>query len=267
VQQLLIQAPTVEPISIAGAKAHLRIDIDDEHDLIEGWIGMAREVAEGYTRRALVRQAWRVTYDRFPAVIELPVLPVRKVTAIQYVDSAGATQTLSAALYQVDRTTSDRSRIMPVYGEVWPHTQPKTFGAVTVDFIAGHTVPFTTDFASDVNALAAIAHPFEDDDVLQLWNLDGGLPAGLAVRTNYHVVNATADAFELAATQGGAPIMLTSDGTGAHFAGLIPGPIVSAMKLLIGHFDRNREETAATLMHRIPFGIESLMLPYTSIRY
>lgn len=266
-QQVLIEEATADPVSLTEAKAHCRVDLNIEDDLIEGLIRTATDYVEGYTRRILLRQLWRTTYSCFPSVIELPVLPVRKVVSIQYIDSAGAEQTLSAAVYQVNTTSSDRALIMPVYGEIWPATQPGTFNAVTVNFIAGHAVPFTTTFGGDPNALNATAHPFADDDVLQVWNQDGDLPAGLTARTNYYVVNATADAFELSLTSGGAPVTLTGDGTGTHFAGLIPAPLQSALKLMVGHLYENREQTVFAALNEIPFGIESLLMPYTSVRF
>ena len=266
-QQSLIQLPTAEPISVEQAICHIREDDDVQTDLIRGLIRAARAHAEEYTRHALVRQVWKATFAHFPAVIELPVLPVRSVSSIQYVDTAGSTQTWASSKYQVDLLTSDRVRICPVFGEVWPSVQPGTFNAVTVEFVAGHAIPFSTDSGTDANQLDATAHPLTNGDVLQVWSTGSTLPDGLATYTNYYVVNAATDVFELSLTSGGSPVAMASDGKGDQFAGLIPEPIISAMLLLIGHLYENREQSIIGALNEIPFGVESLLLPYASVRF
>jgi hypothetical protein len=54
----------------------------------------------------------------------------------------------------------------------------------------------------------------------------GTIPAGLSAATTYHVVNATTDSFQLALTEGGSPIAITSTGSGniyiaRHFANIV----------------------------------------------
>ena len=266
-QQSLLEAPVVEPVSVAQAICHLRENEDTSQiELIRGLIRTARETVEGFTNNALVRQVWRVTFDHFPALFELPIVPVRSISSIQYVDSAGATQTWASSKYQVDLITSDRVRIRPVYGQTWPSTQPNTFNAVTINFVAGYAVPFATDYSTDANQFDAAAHPFSDADVLQLWT-HKDLPEGLSGDANYHVVNAAADVFEVAATAAGAPITMTSDGEEQHFAGRIPDSMISAMLLLIGHLYDNREQVGLGAMHELPRGVDSLLMPYTSVRF
>ena len=266
-QQSLLESPTAEPVSLKQAICHLREGDEAQDDLIRGLIRVSRQHVEDFTRRALVMQSWRVTLSAFHSVIELPVLPVRAISSIQYVDTEGTTQTLSSSLYQVDLTTSDRAKIMPAYGETWPSTRGETFNAVTIDFVVGNAVPFTTDFLTDANQMDATAHPHANGDVSQVWNTGGGLPDGLSTYTNYYVVNATTDAFELSLTLGGAPIVLTGDGTGTYFVGLIPEPLISAMLLLIGHLHENREQSIVGSLNEIPMGIQSLLLPYVSARF
>jgi hypothetical protein len=223
---------------------------------------------EGFTRRALVRQTWRLTFDWFPKCIELPISPVREVSRIQYVDVAGATQTLAESAYQVELVTDDRALIKPAYSEVWPSTQSDTFDAVTVEFIAGYAVPFSTNFGSDINQLDATANPFSNGGVVQLFNIDGDLPDPLAPYTNYYVVNSTADALELSTSSGGTPITLTTDGTGTHFAGLVPEELIAATLLLVGTWYENREAVVVgTTATELPLSVKSLLMPYTSIRF
>ena len=56
---VLVTAPTEEPVSLAEAKLHLRVDYTNDDVLIGALITAARQHAENDTRRALVTQTWR----------------------------------------------------------------------------------------------------------------------------------------------------------------------------------------------------------------
>lgn len=62
----------------------------------------------------------------------------------------------------------------------------------------------------------------------------GTLPTGLALATDYYVVNAAPGIFGLSATVGGSPIELTSDGAGTHTLTIQSVPIVIGSDTLIG---------------------------------
>ena len=61
-----ITAPATEPIDLATAKLHCRVDGTDEDTLIAALIVAAREQAEHETGRALVTQTWEQVHDAFP---------------------------------------------------------------------------------------------------------------------------------------------------------------------------------------------------------
>lgn len=75
-------------------------------------------------------------------------------------------------------------------------------------------VTFTADIATD--KLLASGHGLSDGTVIMLSNSGGALPAGLATNTAYWVINAAANDFQVSLTQGGAPVDITSDGSGTH---------------------------------------------------
>jgi hypothetical protein len=153
------------------AKQHLRVDIDDDDDLIYALVGAARETVEGWTARSLITTAWRLTLDGFvprdrqyrPAgsiperyylypsswPVVLPRADVIAVTAITYVDVDGTTRTLDPSAYQV--VTGAPGFVLPAYGLSWPSTryQPES---VTIDFTAGYG-----DTAADVPNVAKSA--------------------------------------------------------------------------------------------------------------
>jgi len=135
----LYAAPGTEPVSLAEAKAHLRVTHTDEDSLIAELIAAARQWFEEQTYRALVTQTWDLKLDEFPRgedPIRLPRAPLQSVTSITYTDTVGATQTLAAAAYVVSATRQP-GVIRPAYGYVWPEAQDKP-DAVTVRFVAGY---------------------------------------------------------------------------------------------------------------------------------
>lgn len=82
------------------------------------------------------------------------------------------------------------------------------------DWLGNHAwKPFTAE--ADDDALTVPSHGYSDDDrVVVTAEFGGALPTGLAEGTAYFVVSATTDTFQLSATQGGAAINLTTDGSG-----------------------------------------------------
>lgn len=134
----LTTAPTVLAVSLAEAKLHLRVDGTDEDTLITALIGAACESAEQHTGRALLPQAWTLTLDAFPALIQLTRVPVTAVTSIKYDDLDGVEQTLAPADYTLS-TGGDYgvATIVPTYAKAWPSTRAQP-GAVRVVFAAGY---------------------------------------------------------------------------------------------------------------------------------
>jgi uncharacterized phiE125 gp8 family phage protein len=135
----LIAAPAEEPVSLATARLHLRIDDDNtaDDDLIAAMITAAREQAEHETGRALVTQTWEQVLDAFPCVeLELGKPPVASITSIVYIDSNGASQTLDDAAYTLD-SDSTPAWAIPAQGYSWPATLA-TANAVRVRFVCGY---------------------------------------------------------------------------------------------------------------------------------
>ncbi len=140
----LTSAPAAEPVSLAEAKLHCRVDLGDDDTLLTALITAARRLAEGQTGRALVTQTWKQTFDAFPlAAIALERPPLQSVTSVKYLDSAGVQQTLDAGAYTV-HTSAQLGLVAPLPGTRWPTTQAH-LEAVEVIFVAGYgnaaTVP------------------------------------------------------------------------------------------------------------------------------
>jgi uncharacterized phiE125 gp8 family phage protein len=156
----LITAPENEPVTLAQAKAHLRVASTDDDDLIEALITTARETVENETGRALITQTWELALDYFveppdlryvtypyltPAkAILLPKPPLRSLLRISYYDGNGdevllhdevGSPTLISDL--VVDTYSTPGRIVPASGGNWPSAQDRA-NAVTIRFSCGY---------------------------------------------------------------------------------------------------------------------------------
>jgi uncharacterized phiE125 gp8 family phage protein len=120
----LLTLPAETPLSLAEAKAHLRVDHADEDGLITALIEAATrhlDGRDGILNRALVTQDWEYRIAAFPAcgAIKLPFPPLQSVTAVSYVDAAGAVQTLPSSDYVVDTATYE-GQIRRAFGIAWP---------------------------------------------------------------------------------------------------------------------------------------------------
>jgi uncharacterized phiE125 gp8 family phage protein len=149
----LITPPAAEPVSLAEAKLHLRVDFDEDDALIQALISAARQAAEMLTQRQLITARWRMVLDSFPGpslmgvpagqtftlpghAILLTKSPVASVVEICYLDLAGVSQFMPSAHYTVDKAC-EPARITPVFGQIWPVALPQ-IGAVSVTFDAGY---------------------------------------------------------------------------------------------------------------------------------
>lgn len=134
----LITGPTVEPVSVAEAKAHLRVEHSDDDALIGALITAARQSAEHELGRALITQTHELVLDAFPvAEIDLQLPDVQSITSVKYIAADTATEvTLASTDYSLD-ADSTPCWLLPAYtvGD-WPATLDTT-NAVRIRFVAG----------------------------------------------------------------------------------------------------------------------------------
>jgi uncharacterized phiE125 gp8 family phage protein len=127
-------APAVEPVTVADAKAQLRIGHDSEDDLIAGLIRAAREEVEARTGLALVSQNWRLAVDRWPrfgrvALLRFPVIEILSVTVY---GTEGEAALVDPATYEVDVA----SRPARLYFATRPEPA-RIMNGIEIDFSAG----------------------------------------------------------------------------------------------------------------------------------
>jgi uncharacterized phiE125 gp8 family phage protein len=102
---ILLTAPAGEPISLAEAKAFLRVEHNDDDATIGALMSGARIHIEAQTRRALMTQTWRLTRDVWPASGVLPLLPaqLRALVAVRVYDADSNVQTVLPASFGIDK--------------------------------------------------------------------------------------------------------------------------------------------------------------------
>lgn len=132
--------PTLEPVTLAEAKHHLRVDSHDDDAYIAGLVRAAREWVEEYLDRTLVLTQWTVRFDKFPpdstTDIELPRPPMATsgaatAVSVTYTLEDGSTAAYSTASYRVDRDATPGA-VKTNYGQTWPpHRQDDNSIAIT----------------------------------------------------------------------------------------------------------------------------------------
>ena len=157
--------PAVEPVTLAEAKAHLRVDIATDDALITSIIKAAREWCEEYLDRSLVHTQWTMRMDSFPHEFVLPRPPMATsgtvtATTITYTLETQAVETLDTATYRVDRHDTP-GRIRVVYAGTWPaHLFDEN--SVTVTWYGGYGADGTSVPAAIRSAmLMVISHLYE----------------------------------------------------------------------------------------------------------
>ena len=143
-------APTSEPLSLEEVRDHLLLE-DTRHDsTLNGYLQAAREFVEDHCGRALMEQIITLYLDKFPGgygfdlAINLPRPPLKSVTSVKYVDTAGNQQTLTVTddyLAEAARLGSwDNAlpRVTLAWNKSWPATRV-VINAVEVEYKVGVT--------------------------------------------------------------------------------------------------------------------------------
>jgi len=134
---VLKAAPEVEPISVAEAKAHLRVDADNEDALIAQLIVAARMFVERTLGLALIAQGWSYFLDAWPcsACVALPIAPLQSVDAVTLHDATGGSTEIGPEAYAVD-VLSQPARI--VFKGSPPQLLARDLNAFEIAFTAGY---------------------------------------------------------------------------------------------------------------------------------
>lgn len=183
----LVTAPAAEPLTLAEAKAHLRVTSSDEDALVTRLIAAARRQVEATLRRRLITQTWRLLRNDFGAPIVLSDLaPAQSIVSVKYLDTAGALQTLATSVYQLVKEAPPR--LVLAYDQAWPDLRGDIEG-VRIEVISGYGAA-----GSDVpqNILAAmlllIGHWYENRETVNVGSITSLLPYSVEALLSPHAV-------------------------------------------------------------------------------
>lgn len=145
---ILTTAPTTLALTLADAKRHLNVSTTNDDAIITSHLKAATLLLENKANRCFVTQTRTLKMDNFVDMryvhgrrIYPMRSPLKSVSSITYLDSAGASQTLASSDYIV--STGDKpGYIAEAYNATWPATYPQK-NAITVTYIAGHSTVST----------------------------------------------------------------------------------------------------------------------------
>lgn len=137
---ILTTPPSVEPVSLAEAKAQLRITHSDDDAFISTLIITARRLVELRCNLCLMPQSWSVFKDRWPDInmLALPLHPVQSVIDVKIYGDDDVAATLDPASYFLDSATRP-ARLVLRQNQIFPQPGRRANGIevrVTTGFAA-----------------------------------------------------------------------------------------------------------------------------------
>ncbi len=168
----IITPPAVEPVSLADAKAQLRVDVPDEDTLIGSLIVAAREFCESFQGRAYITQTWEMYLDAWPSRdrFDIPLPPLQSVTSITYKDKDGVEATLPTTEYIVD-VKSQPGRVVLAYGKSWPSITLYPVNPIAVRFSAGYGTAGQVPQSTRQAMLLLISHWYEHRETVLIGSI------------------------------------------------------------------------------------------------
>mgnify|MGYP000303691236 CR=1 FL=1 len=189
---MLNLGPADEPVSLADAKAHLKVDDSNEDQLVQALVTAARAHLELATRRAFLTQSWSLFLDRWPegGTVALPFGPVQSVDAVRLHDEGGTATTLAGSEYVVD-TVSLPARVARPGHDGWPGRATRALNGIEIMFTAGFgAAPGDVPAPLRQAILQLVAHWFEHREPLAFDGAAIEMPAAVkALIAPYRMVS------------------------------------------------------------------------------
>jgi len=137
---ILVTPPAGLVTTLPRAKAHLKVEVADDDDLINEQLAAATTFCEQEIdgHRQFLPATFDVPVRCWWETLKLPRPPLASVGSVKYWDSGGAQQTLDAATYQVWLPWRQPGWIERAPGKSWPALQADRPWPITIRFTAGY---------------------------------------------------------------------------------------------------------------------------------
>jgi uncharacterized phiE125 gp8 family phage protein len=150
---------TTEPVTLAEAKTHVRVDTDADDALLTGLIMAGREVIESLTGRLLITRSCVYTCPPCGQV-QLPGYPMGTLTSVAAtLTTGGSPTTLSATAYSLDASDS--------YGILTISTIPNDTASLAITYSAGYASAAACPQALKQAVLLLVGHWYQSRETAQ----------------------------------------------------------------------------------------------------
>lgn len=178
---ILTAGAATEPVTLADAKAHLRLDGTAEDMLVASLIVTSRLHIEQALGLALITQGWSWLIDAWPDsnVLRLPMRPIQSITAVRVYAEDGSADALASQSYLLDGAGAP-ARLVLRRGHIWPLPGRGASG-IEIAFVAGFGATAETVPAPIRQAiLLLVAHWYEHREPTDLGSPSAPIPTSVS---------------------------------------------------------------------------------------
>lgn len=130
--------PDLEPVTVDEVKTFGRIDGDEEDDVIESGIKMAREASELLLGRSFIEQTITLVMDFWPSeVIKLPRPPLIAITGVYTTDEDDSDTEYDSDYYLVD-TVAEPGKLIIKQDYTPPTNTDRSYSGFKIIYTAGY---------------------------------------------------------------------------------------------------------------------------------
>ena len=141
----LVTAAVRHPVTIDEVKAQCRVQQDWEDALFAGWISGITQALQPGIRRQLITETRKTTWDGPPVwswvrgeySLDFGRSPVQSITNVQYIDTAGVTQTLDASIYRLAYKDGPIARVVVNPDQTFPEVMLRS-ESVWATYVCGY---------------------------------------------------------------------------------------------------------------------------------